>query len=115
LKRIHEALKYKYAFLRELMGATGNDEIDLQYNGPALEAEILLDTLQALNYENRIEYRQLQTLKQIQGLNTDYYKNNFLPALSEFINYNSVYQSNNFGSLYNLDYPSSQVGLKLTL
>lgn len=116
LKRINESLKYKYAYLKQLMGITGNEEFpDLKYDGAAMEAEILIDTVQGLNYENRIEYKQLLTQKQIQNLNIDYYKYNFLPSLSAFVNYNSVYQDNNFGSLYNQDYPSSQTGLKLTI
>ncbi len=115
LKRINESLKYKYAYLKQLMGITEGNDIDLIYNGPSLEAEVLLDTTQVLSYENRIEYRQLQTLKQIQNLNINYYRNDFLPSVSAFINYNNVYQDNNFGSLYNKDFPSSQAGLRLSL
>jgi outer membrane protein len=115
LKRINESLKYKYAYLKQLMGITDGNTIDLKYSGTTLETEILLDTTQALTYENRIEYRQLQTQKQIQNLNIDYYKYNFLPSVSAFVNYNNIYQHNNFGSLYNQDYPSSQTGLRLTI
>ncbi|MGV3684849.1 MAG: TolC family protein [Daejeonella sp.] len=115
LKRINESLKYKHAYLKQLMGVTGGKDIDLIYNGSSLEAEILLDTTQSLSYENRVEYKQLQTRKQIQNLNIDYYRNDFLPSVSAFINYNNVYQNNNFGSLYNKDFPSSQVGLRLAL
>lgn len=116
LKRINESLKYKYAYLKQLMGITGRQELpELQYDGQVMEAEILLDTTQVLDYKNRIEYKQLLTEKQILNLNINYYKYNFLPSLSAFLNYNSVYQNNNFGSLYNQDYPSSQAGLKLTI
>lgn len=115
LKRINESLKYKYAYLKQLMGITDGQAIDLKYSGVSLEGEVLMDTTQTLSYENRIEYRQLQTQKQIQNLNIDYYKYNFLPNVSAFVNYNNIYQNNNFGSLYNQDYPSSQTGLRLTI
>jgi outer membrane protein len=115
LKRINESLNYKYAYLKQLMGITQGNELDLIYNGPSLEAEILLDTTQALNYENRIEYKQLQTRKQIQNLNIKYYRNNFLPSVSAFINYNNVYQDNNFRTLYDRDFPNSQTGIRLSL
>ncbi len=115
LKRINESLKYKYAYLKQLMGVTDGNNLDLRYSGSSLEAELLLDTTQSLVYENRIEYKQLQTQKQIQNLNIDYYKYDFLPSVSAFINYNNIYQNNSFGSLYNKDFPSSQTGLRLSL
>jgi outer membrane protein TolC len=97
------------------MGVTDASDLDLRYSGTSLEAELLLDTTQSLVYENRIEYKQLQTQKQIQNLNIDYYKYDFLPSVSAFINYNNIYQNNSFGSLYNKDFPSSQTGLRLSL
>ncbi len=115
LKRINESLTYKYAYLKQLMGITGSDNVDVRYSGSSLEAELLLDTTQALVYENRIEYKQLLTQKQIQNLNIQYHKNDFLPTVSAFVNYNNIYQSNNFGELYNKDFPSSQTGLRLAL
>lgn len=115
LKRISESLNYKYAYLKQLMGITEGNDLELNYSGPSLESEILLDTTQALTYENRIEYKQLQTQKQIQNLNIGYYRNNFLPTVSAFVNYNNIYQNNDFGSLYDKDFPSSQTGLRLTL
>lgn len=115
LKRITESLKYKYAYLNQLMGVSEDREFNVQYSGSVLESEVLLDTAQALVYENRIEYKQLQTEKQVQKLNVDYFKYNFLPNLSAFVNYNNIYQNNDFGALYDRDYPSSQTGLRLTL
>ncbi len=115
LKRINEALKYKYTYLKQLMGVTGNEEFALHYSGTTLEAEVLLDTTQTLRYESRVEYRQLQTQKQIQNLNIDYHRFDFLPELSAFINYNNVYQSNEFSTLYSRDFPNSQTGIRLSI
>ncbi len=115
LKRINESLKYKYAYLQQLMGIPPGSSIALEYSGAMLEAEILLDTTESLAFENRIEYQQLQTQKQIRDLNIRYFKYDFLPSISAFVNYNNIYQNNSFGSLYNQDYPSSQAGLRLTI
>lgn len=115
LKRIDESLKFKYAYLKQLMGYPTEQDLELSFNNTAIEQEILLDTTQSVAYANRIEYKQLQTQKQIQDLNIDYYRYGFLPELSAFINYNNVYQGNQFSTLYDTDYPSSQTGIRLTM
>ncbi|TZF82707.1 TolC family protein [Pedobacter sp. BS3] len=115
LKRTNETLKYQYAYLKQLMGYPVNADLKLNYSNQRMEQQILLDTTQQVNYANRVEYKQLQTEKQIQSLNINYYKYGFLPSLSAFINYNWVYQNNSFGNLYNQVYPNSQVGLKLAM
>ncbi|HCN83360.1 MAG TPA: TolC family protein [Sphingobacteriaceae bacterium] len=115
LKRITESLKYKYAFLRQLMGYPAGNDLNLQFNNVSLEQEVLLDTTQRVNYESRIEYRQLQTEKQIQNLTINYYKYGFLPSVSAFVNYNLGYQNNRFGNVYSQSFPNSQTGLKLAI
>lgn len=114
-KRSEELIKYKYAYLKELIGYAGEKDFSLNFNTVKMENEILIDTNQRETYENRIEYRLLQTQKQLQHLNTNYNKWSFLPNISGFINYNWNYLNNNFGDLYNKNYPSSLFGLKLNL
>src|SRR6185312_6754774 len=70
LKRTEEVLKYKYAFLKELIGYEKEQTLTLSFNGQEMEQNILLDTTDMLDYQNRIEYRQLQTQKQLQQINT---------------------------------------------
>jgi outer membrane protein len=65
-------------------------------------------------FNNRIEYKQLQTRLKLQKINTDYYKFAFLPTLSAFADYNLSYQNDNFSSLYLKDYPNSYIGLKMS-
>lgn len=115
LKRTEEQLKYKYATLKQLMGYPAEGRISLRYDSAAMEREMLIDTLQPLSYEKRIEYRQLETQKQIQRLNVDYYKRDYLPNVSGFINYNFVYQNNEFEKLYSQAYPNSIAGLSVKL
>lgn len=115
LKRTQEILKYKYAFLKSLIGYQADKSLSLSFNGQEMEANILLDTTDLLNYQNRVEYRQLQTQKQLQQINTSYNKLQFLPNLSGFVNYGWSYNNDNFGDLYNRSFPGSVVGLKLSI
>ncbi|HLT42983.1 MAG TPA: TolC family protein [Sphingobacteriaceae bacterium] len=115
LKRTQELLKYKYAYLKALIGYDENRELSLSFNGQEMEQDILLDTTDMLNYQNRVEYRQLQTQKQLQQINTNYSKLQFMPNLSGFINYGLAYNNDDFGNLYNQSYPGSVVGLRLNI
>lgn len=115
LKRTEELLKYKYAYLKALIGYDADSDLSLSFNGQEMEQQVLLDTTDMLNYQNRVEYRQLQTQKQLQQINTSYNKLQFMPNLSGFINYGLAYNHDSFGSLYNQSYPGSVVGLRLNI
>lgn len=110
-----ESLKSKYAYLKELMGYPPTETLELNYDSTQMENEVLIDTLQTIDYNNRVEIRQLQTQKKLQEYNLQYYKWSFLPALSAFGNYNLNYLNNQFSKLYNQSYPNSFIGLTLTL
>ncbi|HEX8270216.1 MAG TPA: TolC family protein [Flavobacterium sp.] len=115
LKRIKELLKYKYAYLKSLIGYEPGNDLILSFNGQQLEANVILDTTEVLNFRNRVEYRQLQTQKQLQQISTNYNKLQFLPTLSAFYNYSLSYNEDDFSELYNQSYPGSAVGLRLSL
>jgi outer membrane protein TolC len=110
-----ESLKAKKAYLKDLMGYPTRKILDLNYDTTQMENEVLLDTLQTVNYNDRIEIQQLQTQKKLQEYNLQYYKWSFLPNLSAFGNYNLNYLNNNFSKLYSQAYPNSFVGLTLSL
>jgi outer membrane protein len=114
-KRTDELLKYKYAYLKSLIGYNPDKEFSLTFNAQTMEQEILVDTTIMLNPQNRIEYRLLETQKQLQQINTGYNKAAFLPKLSGFINYSWNYMDNDFSNLYNQSFPGSIVGLKLNI
>jgi outer membrane protein len=114
-KRTEELMKYKYAYLRELIGYGNEKELSLNFDASNMEKEIVLDTTQRSVYENRIEYRLLQTQKGLQHLNTSYNKWSYLPTISGFVNYNWNYLNNDFGNLYDKNFPSSVLGLKLNI
>jgi outer membrane protein len=114
-KRTEELMKYKYAYLQELIGYGNDHQLSLNFNASSMEKEILLDTMQQASYENRVEYRLLQTQKQLQQLNTSYNKWSYLPTVSGFVNYNWNYLNNSFSDLYSQNFPSSILGLKLSI
>lgn len=114
-KRTEELLKYKYAYLRELIGYSADKPFDLSFTSTDMEKDVMIDTAQLLNYQNRIEYRLLETQRQLQKITTSYNKWSYAPTLSGFINYGWNYQNNQLDRLYDQTYPSSLVGLKLTV
>ena len=112
-KQQQDLLTSKYFYLRQLMGYPDSAYLQLQYDSLELERETSLDTLQEINYSTRIEYRLLQTEKNLQQYNLKYYKWSFLPNISAFGNYNLNYINNNFGKLYSRSFPNSNVGVQL--
>ncbi|QHS57421.1 TolC family protein [Mucilaginibacter sp. 14171R-50] len=114
-KQIQEAIKSKSAYLKQVMGLDPGKTLVLSYDSTRLAGEAVIDTNQVLNYTNRVEYRQLQTQKNLLNLNVSYYKWNFLPSLSAVGGYSLAYFNDNFSKLYNNSYPTSFAGLSLSI
>ncbi|KAA9332036.1 TolC family protein [Hymenobacter busanensis] len=114
-KQAQEAIKAKTASLKELMGLTGAQPLALQYDTLRLMQDAAADTTAALNAANRIEVQQLQTQKALQEAQIDFYRLGYLPSLSAFGTYNSVFQNNQLADLYATRFPTSYAGLQLTL
>jgi len=110
-----ESLKAKYAYLKELLGYPTEKNFELQYDTTKMENQVLIDTTQTINYNNRIEIQQLQTQEKLQQYNLQYYKWSFLPNLYAFGNYNLNYLNNKFSKLYSQAFPNSYIGLTLSL
>ena len=114
-KQTEETIKGKSAFLKQIMGVDPNHTLTLSYDSSRYETEAIIDTNQTLDVNNRIEYKQLQTQKNLQDVNVSYYKWGFLPSISANANYNLVYLSDNFSTLYNKSYPNGYAGLTLAI
>jgi len=110
-KRTLEILKYKYAYLKELIGLDGRQELTLSFDDQDIETQVLMDTTATLDPNKRIEYQLLSTQKRLQVLNTKYSKFSYLPSLSAFYNYAWDYRNNDFGALYSRGFPRSVFGL----
>lgn len=114
LKSAIEARRFKYDYLKSLLNIPTSEDVSLSFVDQSLESNILLDTAELLNIANRVEFKQLETLKNVQKLNTQYQKWNFMPRLGAYANYNLNYFGSNFSQLYRQDIPSSSVGLSLS-
>jgi len=112
-KQAQDLLTAKYFYLRQLMGYPDSLQLELQYDSAGLEREIVFDTTQQINYNNRIEFRLLQTEKTLQQYNLKYYKWGYLPSAYIYGNYNFGYLNSDFGKLYERAFPNSNVGVQL--
>ena len=113
-KQYQEAFIARFSVLKLLMGYPQESSFNLTYDSIRQQSEIYIDTLQQVNYSNRIEYKILETQRSLLQANLKYYKWSYLPSLSAFANYNLIYANNNFSKLYAHDYPSSYAGLTLS-
>jgi outer membrane protein TolC len=113
-KHDEEFLKSSYASLKEQMGYPMSSTLSLNYDTTQMQSDIMIDTAQSINFDNRIEYQLLQTQKSLQEANLNYYKWSFLPSLSAFGQYNFNYFNDRLSELYNKSYPTSYIGLELS-
>jgi outer membrane protein TolC len=112
-KRTQEAVKASTALLQELMGLPIGAPLTLAYDYHQMQQNILIDTTQTIAFSNRVEFQQIQTQRQIQGLNTRYFRWGFLPTASAFVNYNPTFFSSTLGDIYSQSYPTSALGLQV--
>jgi outer membrane protein len=111
---IENSIKSKKSVLRQLMNYPEDKPLNLKYNFNAMKNDVLIDTLQQLHYNDRIEYQLLQTNVTLQKLSLDYNRFSFLPSLSGYANYNLIYQNASNSSLYDMSFPNSSIGLTLS-
>ena len=112
-KQNEENLKARYAYLKYQMGYPAGTALALVYDSALLEKDAIADTTQPVNYENRIEFQQLQTQKRLQASNLSYYKWGYLPSVSGYANYNLNFLNNDLAKLYSNNFPNSYAGISL--
>ncbi len=112
-KTAGEALKAKYAYLKMQIGLADSIPLELAYDGSRLETLAIIDTAVSAVVRNRIEFQQLETQKRLQELNYNYYKWQFIPTVQAYGNYNLNYLNNDFGKLYQDNYPNSFAGVRV--
>lgn len=115
LKQANENIIPQYAALKQLMGYEPQQDFNVSIDTAQMMADIQIDTTRQLQYEKRIEYRQVETQKDLQVQLTNYYKYAYLPTVSGFFNYSLQYANNNFSNLLSKSYPSSIVGVSLSI
>ncbi len=114
-KQTTETIKVKMATLKQIMGVQASREFSLSYDSTRYEREAVIDTNVNLKYNNRIEYQLLQTQKNLQNVNVNYYKYGFLPSLSAVGSYNLIFLNNNLANLYSRSFTNAYAGLSLNI
>ncbi|MFT3946654.1 MAG: TolC family protein [Agriterribacter sp.] len=113
-KSSEEALAARKTYLKNLVNYPANETLSIVYDSLSLEKEILVDTLNGADYSKRIEYKILQSQRQLQEANISYNKWSYIPSVSANGAYILNYLNNDFGKLYNTSYPNSYAGLSLS-
>lgn len=108
------SINSKLVYLKQLMGYPQAKPLFLKYDFDGMKKAILIDTLQTIRFNDRIEYQLLQTNLKLQKLSISYYRQSFLPSLTGFVDYNINYQNDKASALYNIAYPNSAAGLTLS-
>ncbi|WP_336518347.1 TolC family protein [Pollutibacter soli] len=113
-KANEEQLVAKMDNLRALMNYPKNGYLNLLYDSATLMKEIELDTLQMIDYTDRIEFQQLETQRRLLESNLKYNKWSYLPSLTANGSYLMNFFDNQFDKLYNRSVPNSFAGLTLS-
>jgi len=111
LRQATENLQPQYATLKQLIGYPSASQFNISFDTAQMLTEIDIDTTSPLQYDKRIELKQLHTEQSIQHELTNYYHNATLPTVSAFFNYVPEFENNNFAKLTDNVYPYSTIGL----
>jgi outer membrane protein len=114
-KSDQEALKAKFATLKQLMGYTAPDSLHLVYDSAEMESEVYIDTLVAVDYSKRIEFQQLMTQKHLQQADVQYEKWAYIPTVTASAGYSLNYLNPEFKNLYSNNFPISFAGLNVSI
>jgi outer membrane protein len=112
-KQASDLITAKLSYLKQLMGLSDSASLKLRYDTAFMESDATIDTTLGVRYDDRIEYRILQTQQRLQEANIKYYKTSFVPTISAFGNYNMSFLSNEFTKTYNNGFGVSNIGITL--
>jgi len=115
LRQAKENVVPQYATLKQLIGFPPEKNFSISFDTLQMIRDIAFDTTQVLKFENRIEFKQIETAKALQKKNVEYNKSKFLPTLSAFYNYNYEYENPSSSRLFSQAYPYSYCGATLSL
>lgn len=114
-KQASDLITAKLSYLKQLMGLSDSATLKLQYDTTKMERDATLDTTVGVQYDNRIEYKLLQTQQRLSEANVRYQKSSYVPTVSAFGNYNMSFLSNDFAKTYNNGFAYSNLGLQLAV
>jgi len=115
LKQANESVLPLYATLKQLMGFPMEKNFSVSFDAVRMMEQIGFDTTQQIDYEKRIEYQLLQTVKKLQQQNVNYYRTQYLPSLSANYTYVHEFENNSVSNLFSQAYPYSFWGASISL
>jgi outer membrane protein len=109
-------LALNVSLLKFQMGMTIQSKLTLSDSISSLQAaEQTAAVIDTTAYKSRIEYSLLQTQKKLNELDLKRYKSQYLPSLSAFGSTSQSFQSNSFKELYDINFPTTVIGLRLSV
>lgn len=108
-------LELNLNLLKFQMGMSLGSELRLKDSIATLQTSEALALRDTSAYRSRIEYSLLETQKRLNELDLKRYRSQFLPTLSAFGSTSQNFQSNSFSDLYDTNYPTTVVGLRLNV
>jgi outer membrane protein len=108
-------LKARLATLKSLMNFPENKELNIVFDSLQMEKEVVFDAGQTVDYHARIEYKQLETQRNLLAEYVRYNRWSYLPTIAANGGYNLNYLNNDAALLYNKSFPASYAGVTLGL
>ena len=115
LRQATENVTPQYASLKQLLGYPSDKQFNISFDTTLMAKEIDIDTTSQLQYDKRIELKQLATTQSLQHELTKYYHNAALPTVSAFFDYIPELENNKFSQMFNSIYPYSYIGLSASV
>lgn len=112
-REAEQGLIIKLSTLKYLINYPPGAALEIQYDSTLLEKEIILDTLQVPQFNNRVELQRLQAQLRLQEANVSYAKWSYIPNISANGAYIKNFQNDQFSKLYGTAYPNSYAGITL--
>lgn len=112
-ENVQRLLALNLNMLKFQMGMTINSKLTLKDNVESLRLDKVNIANDSSSFTNRIEYSLLQTQKKLNELDLKRYKSQFLPSLVAFGSASQNYQNNSFSKLFDNNFPTTVIGLKL--
>lgn len=110
-------LDLNYQFLKFQMGMPIENDLKLKekLSDVSLDNSVSESVADTAFYHNRIEYGLTETSLKLNQLDLKRKKAQFLPSLSFAANTSVNFQENSLSKLYNTNYPSTYIGLNLSI
>jgi outer membrane protein len=116
-ENVVRSLVLNYEMLKFQMGMPIESQLTLadKLENVKLDQSVAENVVDTAFYHNRIEFSLLETAKKLNELDLKRKKSQYLPSLVATGSTAAMFQNNSFSDLYNANYPSTYVALRLSV